>query len=188
MSRVIAKASHLNRGGDVSAPTHVAKAASFSFPVISSWFMDRPRTPTFTTTFRRRRYADRYAGANRLPIAGTVCVFWMTKCASCPRGSVGQLMLERWLALGYLNAPELPTKFIVDPFAQIPRTQGPALWLYRTGDPCGDETGLLHFLGRTDNQFKVNGYRSSRNTWNCAAAAPPAHRHSRYRLRLGGWR
>ena len=40
------------------------------------------------------------------------------------------------------------------------RTLSRKILLYRTGDIVRrDETGLLHFLGRIDNQFKVNGYR-----------------------------
>jgi hypothetical protein len=70
-------------------------------------------------------------------------------------GEPGELYIGgTGLALGYLNTPDLTQqKFVADP-------QSPSQKLYRTGDLVRrDETGLLHFLGRMDNQIKVNGIR-----------------------------
>ncbi|MDH3300814.1 MAG: amino acid adenylation domain-containing protein [Acidimicrobiia bacterium] len=57
---------------------------------------------------------------------------------------------------GYWNRPDLDEKGFL-------YRDGPGglrqRW-YRTGDLCRrDETGLLHYLGRRDNQVKVRGYR-----------------------------
>ncbi|HEV7398106.1 MAG TPA: amino acid adenylation domain-containing protein [Pyrinomonadaceae bacterium] len=72
-----------------------------------------------------------------------------------PVGVPGELCLAGvGLARGYLNSPELTaTKFVNDPLL-------PSRRIYRTGDlvrqlPCGD----LVFLGRTDRQAKIHGFR-----------------------------
>lgn len=60
------------------------------------------------------------------------------------------------LARGYLDAPA-PTadRFLPDPFSPEPGAR-----MYGTGDLARlDGDGLLHFLGRTDDQLKVRGYR-----------------------------
>jgi len=60
------------------------------------------------------------------------------------------------VARGYLNRPELTAeKFIADPFSSEPGAR-----LYKTGDlarylPSGD----IEFLGRSDDQVKVRGFR-----------------------------
>jgi len=60
------------------------------------------------------------------------------------------------VARGYLNNPEATAeKFIADPFH---RTDGGRM--YRTGDLARwCEDGTVEFLGRIDNQVKINGYR-----------------------------
>ena len=67
-------------------------------------------------------------------------------------GASGELLLSGpQLALGYLDDPEkTETRFV---------TIDGATW-YRTGDlALRDGDGLLHYLGRIDNQIKVRGYR-----------------------------
>ncbi|WP_439876932.1 amino acid adenylation domain-containing protein (plasmid) [Bacillus mycoides] len=60
------------------------------------------------------------------------------------------------LAHGYLNRPELTAKtFIPDPFAHIPGSR-----MYKTGDlGLYTEEGKIKFLGRSDNQVQLKGYR-----------------------------
>src|SRR5262249_39035752 len=60
------------------------------------------------------------------------------------------------VARGYLNRPELTTeRFIGDPFSRRPGAR-----LYRTGDLCRWlPNGMLDYLGRTDHQVKLRGYR-----------------------------
>lgn len=75
----------------------------------------------------------------------------------CPVGAVGELYIGgAGVARGYLNRPELNhERFLADPFGlQSSRT------LYRTGD-LGRywPDGTIEFLGRADNQAKLNGYR-----------------------------
>ncbi|MGW2463275.1 non-ribosomal peptide synthetase [Streptomyces sp. NPDC001761] len=86
-------------------------------------------------------------------------------------GTEGQLLIGGpGVALGYLGTDPLPE----DRFLQgtVPGAgQGP--W-YRTGDWVREERGLLHFLGRVDDQLKVNGVRVEPGEIAAVLAAQPA--------------
>lgn len=71
-------------------------------------------------------------------------------------GSVGELYIGgEGVARGYLNRPELTEqKFLPDPFT------GEGQRMYRTGDLVRwNEEGVLEFVGRADDQIKINGHR-----------------------------
>jgi D-alanine--poly(phosphoribitol) ligase subunit 1 len=72
-------------------------------------------------------------------------------------GRVGELWLGGpGVGLGYLNLPEETKRR----FCQDPSVNGYRSILYRTGDLVQeDETGILRFRGRADNQVKLRGYR-----------------------------
>ena len=77
-----------------------------------------------------------------------------------PIGIAGELYIGGSLARGYLNQPELThAKFIKNPNKNDPDTR-----LYKTGDLVRLQTsGNLEFIGRTDEQVKVRGFRIELN-------------------------
>jgi amino acid adenylation domain-containing protein len=75
----------------------------------------------------------------------------------CAVGTPGELYTGGCgVARGYLNRPELTAeRFVDDPFSNQPAAR-----MFRTGDRgrwCDD--GNIEFLGRIDNQIKINGNR-----------------------------
>ncbi|MEN3327383.1 MAG: hypothetical protein V7638_2190, partial [Acidobacteriota bacterium] len=91
------------------------------------------------------------------PIANTSVYVLDQHLRPVPTGVVGELYIGgAGVAVGYLSDPDLTAaRFVPDPFSNVPGER-----LYRTGDlvrtlPHGD----IEFLGRTDLQVKVRGYR-----------------------------
>ncbi|OBX27248.1 amino acid adenylation domain-containing protein [Gelidibacter algens] len=72
-----------------------------------------------------------------------------------PQGVVGELYLSGiGLAEGYVDAPEMTeAKFVANPFFKDSK-------MYRSGDLCRiNGNGEFEYLGRTDDQVKLRGYR-----------------------------
>lgn len=74
----------------------------------------------------------------------------------CKSDQIGEVWCRGGtVTLGYFNQPELTAKCLV----QSPFHPYPALF-WRTGDfACRDVHGILHYKGRRDHIYKVNGYR-----------------------------
>ncbi|MFI7617261.1 amino acid adenylation domain-containing protein [Nonomuraea terrae] len=86
-----------------------------------------------------------------------------------PPGVVGELYLGGvGVALGYHERPELTAeRFLIDPFVPDGR-------MYRTGDSARyHRDGDVDFLGRLDDQVKVNGYRIELGEVEAALAGLP---------------
>jgi amino acid adenylation domain-containing protein len=114
--------------------------------------------PTEATTYatRKLRRPAEPATIGR-PIANTRAYVLDNAGMPVPVGVVGELYLAgRGLARGYLGRPQLTAERFAAPLAAcIPESR-----LYRTGDlvrymPDGD----LEYLGRSDDQLKINGFR-----------------------------
>jgi amino acid adenylation domain-containing protein len=75
----------------------------------------------------------------------------------CAVGQIGELYIGgAGVALGYCNKPELTA----ERFVRDPRSRFPAAKMYRTGDfGRWQSDGNIEFLGRIDEQIKVNGHR-----------------------------
>ena len=74
-----------------------------------------------------------------------------------PDGAIGEIYIAgAGVTCGYLDAAELTAeRFVPDPFAH-----GPGERCYRTGDLGRRiEDGSIEFIGRLDDQFKLNGIR-----------------------------
>jgi enterobactin synthetase component F len=93
----------------------------------------------------------------------------------CPPDVPGELYIGGpQVAQEYLNRPELTAeRFRPDPFGP------PGARLYRTGDLARrTEDGTLHYLGRADDQVKVNGFRIELGEVDAALRALPGIRQA----------
>ncbi|MET7951769.1 amino acid adenylation domain-containing protein [Micromonospora sp. NPDC005324] len=91
-----------------------------------------------------------------------------------PVGVVGELYLGGvGVAAGYHERPELTAeRFVADPYA--PAEAGVPARMYRTGDGARFRPdGTVDFLGRLDDQVKVNGYRVELGEIEATIAALP---------------
>ncbi|MBD3628494.1 non-ribosomal peptide synthetase [Cyclobacterium sp.] len=91
------------------------------------------------------------------PIAGSFAYILNQDLMPCPIGVPGEIYLGgHGVAAGYLNQPGFTSeKFIPDPFG----LEGSPP-IYKTGDlGAWTEEGKIDFLGRLDNQVKLNGHR-----------------------------
>ncbi|HEY6348312.1 MAG TPA: amino acid adenylation domain-containing protein [Candidatus Angelobacter sp.] len=146
-------------GGDVLSPLHVMKFladASEQAVLINGY------GPTENTTFtccHPVKKADRFAAPVPVgpPIANTRVYVLDPQMNPVPVGVQGELFIGGdGLARCYWEAADLTAeKFLPDPYSARPGER-----LYRSGDRMRWlPNGILEFLGRTDNQIKIRGYR-----------------------------
>jgi acyl-CoA synthetase (AMP-forming)/AMP-acid ligase II/acyl carrier protein len=93
-----------------------------------------------------------------------------------PVKAVGGLYLGgAGLARGYLDSPELTAlRFVPNPFGKQPGER-----LYRTGDLARwTSTGAIEFIGRSDHQVKLRGFRVELGEIETAMCGHPEVRHS----------
>lgn len=104
-----------------------------------------------------------------VPVDNTSCFILDENMAPVGIGETGQLYIGGvQLARGYLNRPDQTReKFVASPFVPTER-------LYSTGDLASwNPDGTIQFIGRADNQVKLNGHRVELDEVAVSIAAHP---------------
>ncbi|MEU5690771.1 amino acid adenylation domain-containing protein [Actinosynnema sp. NPDC020468] len=150
----------LSPDGLESVTTLVVAAEPCPAEVVERWATGRTVVnaygPTETTVYAT---VSRPLGAGGVPPIGppvpsAALLVLDERLARVPVGVTGELYVGgRGVALGYRDRPGLTaSRFVADPFG--------AGRLYRTGDLVRwNGSGELEYLGRSDDQVKVRGYR-----------------------------
>lgn len=140
-------------GGDA---LHRYPPPSLPFALINNY---GPTEATVVATFGRvlpEEHATTPPSIGR-PVANVQVYILDEHLRQVPIGVPGELYIGgAGLARGYLNRPELTAeKFIPNPFSNEPGAR-----IYKTGDlVCFLPDGQIQFMGRTDYQIKIRGYR-----------------------------
>jgi amino acid adenylation domain-containing protein len=131
--------------------------------VAAQWRQDRdlfiaygPTETTVTVTAGRYIDADAPLQIGR-PLGDARIYVLDGQGAPAPVGVVGELCIGgSGVSIGYLNNPVLTQeRFVPDPFPDDPQAR-----MYRSGDRARwREDGTLDFLGRSDREFKLRGFR-----------------------------
>jgi amino acid adenylation domain-containing protein len=145
-------------GGDVLSPPHVRKVLEN----LPNCTLINGYGPTENTTFtccHSMRPADRINGSIPIgrPISNTQAYILDEQLNPVAPGIVGELYAAGdGVARGYWNDSEATaTKFLPNPFVSEPNAR-----MYRTGDLVRwRDDGVIDFLGRSDDQLKILGYR-----------------------------
>ncbi len=142
-------------GGDVISPAHAARFLE-QLPTCRLIHAYGPtENTTFTTTYEVRHAVGHRGLPIGRPIANTDLYVLDERQRPVPIGVVGEAYVGGdGLALGYWeDEPATRERFLVSPFARGER-------LYRTGDLLRwRPDGELEFVGRCDDQVKINGVR-----------------------------
>ncbi|MFE2111543.1 amino acid adenylation domain-containing protein [Kitasatospora sp. NPDC059463] len=147
---------HLLSGGDVIPHEHVARALA-DHPGLTVTNAYGPTENTAFTTFHTVREPAHVDGPLPIgtPVPGTRVYVLDRRARLLPPGAVGELYTGgEGLATGYVNNKEETDRCFGHFSPDVPER------IYRTGDLVRlDRDGRIRFLGRTDHQVKVRGYR-----------------------------
>lgn len=181
----LAGVEELLTGGEALSVPHVCRAlAELKGTQLINGYGPTENT-TFTTCFRIP--AGFSATEQRVPIgvpvSGTQIVVVDEQLRPVPIGVEGELVaLGEGLALGYLNKPALTQ----ERFVEIDTTNGPGIRGYRTGDRVVQRAdGLIDYLGRFDDQVKIDGHRIEPGEIERVIAKLPRIKECRVLVRAG---
>ncbi|MGR6914287.1 non-ribosomal peptide synthetase [[Actinomadura] parvosata] len=138
-------------GGEPASPAHVRRALALGARVTNGY--GPAESMGFTTCHQVGPDGDVPIGT---PVSGKRVHVLDRRLAQVPIGAPGELYVTGvGLASGYVNQPGLSAeRFVACPFG------APGERMYRTGDLVRwRRDGVLEYLGRTDDQVKVRGFR-----------------------------
>ncbi len=160
---------NFSRNGAAHPRALIIGGEALHFEALNGWRMHAPGTrlineygPTETvvgSSIYEVQPGDPYFGTVPIgrPIAATRMYLLDANLQPVPIGVAGEIYIGgAGVARGYWNRPDATAeKFIPDPFSTKPGAR-----LYRSGDlgKCRPE-GTIEYLGRTDDQIKLRGFR-----------------------------
>ncbi|MET0396875.1 MAG: amino acid adenylation domain-containing protein [Longimicrobiaceae bacterium] len=160
--------------GGEALPAGLADRTFAAFPGVALWNHYGPTEATVNTTAARVE-PGRALGIGR-PVADARVYLLDAYGGLVPVGVPGELHVGgAGVARGYLGRPELTAeKFVPDPFRGEPGAR-----MYRSGDRVRRRAdGELEWMGRTDQQLKVRGFRIEPGEVEAALAAHPRVREA----------
>lgn len=143
-------------GGDIF-PVEAAKKFRMLLPRVAITNTYGPTETSIGVIFHDYDHEEPYPISIGRPIANVKAIVVDDELKLRPIGATGELLLGGvCVGLGYLSDPGLThQKFIGNPFPELG-----CKTLYRTGDLVRYRSnGLLEFLGRIDDQIKIQGIR-----------------------------
>ncbi|NOK14170.1 non-ribosomal peptide synthetase, partial [Corallococcus exercitus] len=154
--RALAGVRQVMTGGDVMSPVAARRMLETGRELINVY--GPTENTTFSTSFELKTARDAvHPVPIGRPIGHTQAYVLDARPEPPPVGVAGELHVGGdGLAWGYLNEPALTAeRFVPHPFSTTPGER-----LYRTGDLARwRPDGLLAFLGRSDTQVKLRGFR-----------------------------
>ena len=145
-------------GGEAHSISHIQKARRL-LPQVS---LSSMYGPTEATTFATHYPIDQLdQAAQSVPIGKATnnreVIVAKDDLSLCAKGEPGQICIAGpGLARGYIGRPDLTRQ----KFVTVQNQGQPPKRYYKTGDlGCYHETGNIEFLGRSDFQIKLNGFR-----------------------------
>ncbi|MCX5202724.1 non-ribosomal peptide synthetase [Streptomyces sp. NBC_00237] len=148
---------HVLTGGDVASPRHVGRLLDTYPDLLFTNGYGPTENTTYTTCWTSSTLAAGQSVPIGRPISGTRVAVLDDDLLPVPPGECGELYAAgAGLSRGYLHRPAATAeRFVPDPFATEPGAR-----MYRTGDLVRrSPDGTLEFVGRADEQVKVQGYR-----------------------------
>ncbi|HKV09099.1 MAG TPA: amino acid adenylation domain-containing protein [Thermoanaerobaculia bacterium] len=165
---------HVLFGGEAVSPRRVREVRAAARPGSRLLHVYGPtESTTFTTWHEVGEVVSGDTVPIGLPVANTRVHLVDRSFEPVPAGTPGELVIGGdGLARGYLGRPDLTAgRFVPDPWGE------PGARLYRTGDLARRRSdGAIEFLGRTDAQVKVRGFRVEPGEIEAVLAAVPGVR------------
>ena len=150
---------YLLTGGEALSVAHIRKAQRVLPNAVIVNGYGPTECTTFTCTYRIPLISD--SNLKSIPIGKPICstnLYLLNEnLLKVNKGEVGELYVAGdGLALGYINNEELTN----ERFITHNTLESKSVRLYKTGDLCKElPDGNLDFVGRTDFQVKINGFR-----------------------------